>query len=79
MKDKINNIIASMKMAPVHPLEKLSETSPSGDNGYANHMRFQVVGKWRNLPDREHQPDLSHVEVYLDDFIGVVKGVTEEF
>ena len=65
-------------MAPENLLQKISETSPYGDNVEANHTRVQADNKWRNLPSKARHAELAHVEVYLDDFIGVVQGGPKE-
>ena len=55
----------------MYPLE---ETTPARDNGYDIQTRVQVDKKWRNLPARVSQAALDHVEVYLNDLIGVIQG-----
>ena len=41
-------------------------------------MRFQADEQWGNLPAKAREAALSHLEVYLDNFIGVILGVPEE-
>ena len=68
----------SIQSATGQPLEKFAETATAGNKRYANQNKLQADKRWRSLPTRARQAALSHVEVYLDDFIGVVHGVTEE-
>ena len=74
----VNNTMESRQTATGQPLVKVAEKAPAGNNRKANQNKLQADKHWRDLPTRAHQAALSHVEVYLDDFIGVVQGVPEE-
>ena len=77
-KDIVNNIMNPRLTATDQPLEKVVETKPSGNNRKSDQNKFQADKHWSNIPARARQAALSHVEVYLDDFISVIQGVPEE-
>ena len=74
----VNNTMEPRQTATIQPLEKVAETTPAGNNRNANQNKLQTDKHWRDLPTRARQAAQSHVEVYLDDLIGVVHGVPEE-
>ena len=74
VKGMVNNPLASMGMAPEYPLELLAETPPTDNMVCADQTKVQADKYRSRLPPRSRQAALAHVEVYLYDFTGVVRG-----
>ena len=75
IKDTANNTMQNRGKAPVQPLDILAETPP-GDHNQLQEERVAISNKaWNNIPSQAQKAELAHVEVYLDNFIGVFQGV----
>ena len=74
IKDTANNNMHKIGKARVHPLEILAE-APPGDCDKLREEREASANKyWNNIPAQAQKAALMHVEVYLDNLIGVVQG-----
>ena len=64
--------------APLHHLEVLAEIKPPQPSVQDTEATLEDNNIWEALSPHVHATALAHVELYLDDFSGIVQGVPTE-
>ena len=77
-KDHIIDSLSTRHNAPLHHLRDLADTNLPKKSVQDPDAKRETKNNWEALSPHARATALSHVEVYLDDFISIVqKGPTE--
>ena len=68
------NTLHATGAAPEHPLETLVEAFPPDRDYHKERQEEKADDTWIKLPPELRRAALAHIEVYLDDFLGVIQG-----
>ena len=78
VKDRALDTLSMRHTAPPHHLENLAETKLP-DTTEEEAAAISAANKdWEALSPHARATSLAHVEVYLDDFIGIIQGGEKE-
>ena len=78
VKDFALDNLSTRHTAPPHHLENLADTkSPQTSSEEVTPM-IDVNKNWESLSPHARDTSLAHVNIYLDDFIGIVQGGLDE-
>ena len=78
MKDRALDTLYMRHTAPPHHLENLAETKPPETTEEEVAATLAADKDWEALSLDARATALAHVEVYLDDFIGITQGGAKE-
>ena len=78
VKDRTLDSLSTRHNTPTHHLEDLADTKLPKTSVQDNAATLKADNNWEVLSPHARATVLAHVEVYLDDFIGIVQvGPTE--
>ena len=78
VKDITLDMLSTIHTAPPHHLEDLADTKPPQTSEEETRATQDSEKKWEDLSLHARATALAHVEVYLDDFIGITQGGAKE-
>ena len=78
VKDRALDTLSMRHTAPPHNLEDLAETKPPETTAEEVAETLVANKYWEALSPHAQATALAHVEVYLDDFIGITQGGAKE-
>ena len=73
VKDRTLDILSTCHTAPPHHLENLADTKPPQTSAEEVAATLEANSNWEALSPHARDISLAHVEVYLDDFIGITQ------
>ena len=74
VKDRTIDTLSTRHTAPPHHLEDLADTKPPQTSKGEATATLDADKNWEALSLHARATALLHVEVYLDDFIGITQG-----
>ena len=77
-KDMVNNTMNDIMNTPEHPLEGILETPTETENQKAQEATAIAEKAWHRISLQVQKTVLDHIEVYLNNFIGVTHGGPSE-
>ena len=78
VKGRTHDTLSTRHTAPPHHLENLADTKPPQTSTEEVAATLEANSNWEALSPHTWATSLSHKEVYLDDFIGIVQGRLDE-